>query len=118
MISVGLIVDQIIRCIIGSKSYRKSSEVAISDENVYSFFAIFLPVGRHFRSFFFWIPFSFFFSEIQFRKFAAQLLSREPRVFIRPNVRGTLVAIEKAASHSVSLFTIIMWGARSRFERI
>ena len=51
-------------------------------------------------------------------KAAAQLLSREPRVFIRPNVRGTLVAIEKAASHSVSLFTIIMWGARSRFERI
>ena len=38
---------------------------------------------------------------------AAQLLSREPRVFIsRPNVRGTLVAVEKAASHSVSLFTI------------
>ena len=30
MISVGLIVDQIIRCIIGSKSYRKSSGVAIS----------------------------------------------------------------------------------------
>ena len=29
---------------------------------------------------------------------AAQLLSREPRVFIsRPNVRGTLVAVEKAA---------------------
>ena len=40
-------------------------------------------------------------------KAAAQLLSREPRVFIsRPNVRGTLVAVEKAASHSVSLFTI------------
>jgi len=49
---------------------------------------------------------------------AAQLLSREPRVFIRPNVRGTLVAIEKSASHSVSLFTIILWGARFRFERI
>ena len=49
---------------------------------------------------------------------AAQLLSREPRVFSRPNVRGTLVAVEKAASHSVSLFTIIVWGARSRFKRI
>ena len=34
----------------------------------------------------------------------------------RPNVRGTLVAVEKAASHSVSLFTIIVWGARSRFK--
>ena len=51
-------------------------------------------------------------------KAAAQLLSREPRVFSRPNVRGTLVAVEKAASHSVSLFTIIVWGARSRFKRI
>ena len=40
--------------------------------------------------------------------YAAQLLSREPRVFIRPNARGTLVAIEKAASHSVSLLTVIM----------
>ena len=51
------------------------------------------------------------------RSNAAQLLSREPRVFIsRPNVRGTLVAVEKAASHSVSLFNIIMWGARSRFK--
>ena len=49
-------------------------------------------------------------------KAAAQLLSREPRVFTRPNVRSTLVAIEKAARHSVSLFTIIMWGARSRFK--
>ena len=50
---------------------------------------------------------------------AAQLLSREPRVFIsRPNVRGTLVAVEKAASHSVSLSTIITWGARSRFKRV
>ena len=43
-------------------------------------------------------------------KAAAQLLSREPRVFSRPNVRGTLVAVEKAASHSVSLFTIFVWG--------
>ena len=34
----------------------------------------------------------------------------------RPNVRGTLVAVEKAASHSVSLSTIIVWGARSRFK--
>ena len=50
---------------------------------------------------------------------AAQLLSREPRVFFsRPNVRGTLVAVEKAASHSVSFVTIIVWGARSRFKRI
>ena len=47
---------------------------------------------------------------------AAQLLSREPRVCIRPNVRGTLVAIEKAASRSVSLFNIIVWRARSRFK--
>ena len=39
---------------------------------------------------------------------AAQLLSREPRVFIsRPNVRGTLVTVEKAASHSVSLSTLL-----------
>ena len=52
-------------------------------------------------------------------KAAAQLLSREPRVFIsRPNVRGTLVAVEKAASHSVSLSTFITWGARSRFKRV
>ena len=36
----------------------------------------------------------------------------------RPNVRGTLVAVEKAASHSVSLSTIITWGARSRFKRV
>ena len=49
-------------------------------------------------------------------KAAAQLLSREPRVFSRPNVRGTLVVVEKAASHSVSLFNIIVWGARSRFK--
>jgi hypothetical protein len=34
----------------------------------------------------------------------------------RPNVRGTLVAVEKAASHSVSLFTIIVWEARSRYK--
>ena len=53
------------------------------------------------------------------RSNAAQLLSREPRVFIsRPNVRGTLVAVEKAASHSVSLSTIITWGARSRLKRV
>ena len=52
-------------------------------------------------------------------EFAAQLLSREPRVFIsRPNVRGTLVAVEKAASHSVSLSTFNTWGARSRFKRV
>ena len=51
-------------------------------------------------------------------KAAAQLLSREPRVFSRPNVRGTLVAVEKAASHSVSLITIFVWGARSRFKAL
>ena len=34
----------------------------------------------------------------------------------RPNVGGTLVAVEKAASHSVSLFTIIVWEARSRYK--
>ena len=36
----------------------------------------------------------------------------------RPNVRGTLVAVEKAASHSVSLFNIIVWRARSRFKAL
>ena len=52
-------------------------------------------------------------------KAAAQFLSREPRVFIsRPNVRGTLVTVEKAASHSVSLSTFITWGAISRFKRV
>ena len=36
----------------------------------------------------------------------------------RPNVRGTLVAVEKAASNSVSFVSIIVWGARSRFKAL